>query len=64
MEAVAYQALVKGVCLPVCGEGPQEHCFLSKPHSLQQGSLLLDYLAVRYFAASLSLLEAVYCCSC
>ena len=61
MEAVAYQALVKGVCLPVCGEGAQEPCFPSEPHPWQQNSPL-DYLVAWYLAAFLSLLGAVNCC--
>lgn len=35
MEAIAYQALVEGVCKPICGTGPPEPCpsgqYLSHP---------------------------------
>ncbi len=31
MEAIAYQALVEGVCTPVCGIGPPEPCPSGQP---------------------------------
>ena len=64
MEAVAYQALIKGVCLPVCGEAAQEPCFPGEPHPLQHRYLLLSYIVIRYIAASLSFLGATFCCYC